>query len=251
MKRDTCPNCGSGQHKKNGHIHNGKQNYRCLDCGRQFVADYAFKTVTEETRELIKKALLERNSLRGICRIFDVSLTWLLAFIAELYAVLPADLGIDLQRAGGSAAVSLYTLAVEADEMWSFVAKKSNKQWIWIALDAKTRQIIAFHVGESSRESARQLWQKIPDVYRQHATFYSDLYDSYVDVIPEKQHVRVTKNTGLTNHIERFNCTLRQRVSRLVRDSLAFSKKLDNHIGAIRYFICHYNQTRNPAALLV
>jgi transposase-like protein len=92
MKRDTCPNCGSGQHKKNGHIHNGKQNYRCLDCGRQFVADYAFKTVTEETRELIKKALLERNSLRGICRIFDVSLTWLLAFIAELYAVLPADL---------------------------------------------------------------------------------------------------------------------------------------------------------------
>jgi hypothetical protein len=41
---------------------------------------------------------------------------------------------------------------------------------------------------------ARQLWKKMPDVYRQHATFYTDLYDSYVDVIPEKQHVRVTKN---------------------------------------------------------
>ena len=112
----------------------------------------SFKTVTEETKELIKKALLERNSLRGICRIFDVSLTWLLAFVAELYAVLPADLGIDLQSAGGSDAVSLFTLAVEADEMWSFVAKKSNKQWIGIALDAKTRQIIAFHVGDRSRE---------------------------------------------------------------------------------------------------
>jgi insertion element IS1 protein InsB len=187
MKRDTCPNCGSGRHKKNGHIHNGKQNYRCLDCGRQFVADYAFKTVTEETKELIKKALLERNALRGICRIFDVSLTWLLAFVAELYAVLPADLGIDLQSVGDSDAVSLYTMAVEADEMWSFVAKKSNKQWIWIALDAKTRQVIAFHVGDRSKESARQLWGKIPDVYRQHATFYTDLYDSYVDVIPEEQ----------------------------------------------------------------
>jgi hypothetical protein len=32
-------------------------------------------------------------------------------------------------------------------------------------------------------------------------------------------------------------------VSRLVRDSLSFSKKLDNHIGAIFYFIHHYNAT--------
>jgi insertion element IS1 protein InsB len=48
--------------------------------------------------------------------------------------------------------------------------------------------------------------------------------------------------TGHTNAVERFNCTLRQRVSRLVRDALSFSKKLTNHIGAIKYFICHYNQ---------
>ena len=88
-----------------------------------------------------------------------------------------------------------------------------------------------FQVGDRSKESARQLWGKIPDVYRQHATFYTDLYDSYVGVIPEKQHVRVTKNTGMTNPIERFNSTMRQRISRLVRDSLAFSEKLDNHTG--------------------
>jgi hypothetical protein len=42
---------------------------------------------------------------------------------------------------------------------------------------------------------------------------------------------------------------LRQRVSRLARSTLAFSKKVENHIGAIHYFICHYNLTR--AALLV
>ena len=47
-----------------------------------------------------------------------------------------------------------------------------------------------------------------------------------------------------------FINTMRQRISRLVRDTLAFSKKLANHIGAIKYFICHYNPTR-PAALLV
>jgi hypothetical protein len=37
-----------------------------------------------------------------------------------------------------------------------------------------------------------------------------------------------------TNHIERFNNTLRQRASRLVHAALAFSKKLANHIGAIK-----------------
>ena len=36
-----------------------------------------------------------------------------------------------------------------------------------------------------------------------------------------------------------FN-TLRQRVSRLVRDTLAFSKKLANHIGAIKFFIWNW-----------
>jgi len=43
---------------------------------------------------------------------------------------------------------------------------------------------------------------------------------------------------------------MRQRVSRLVRDTLAFSQKLAHHIGAIKYFLCHDNLTR-AAALLV
>jgi IS1 family transposase len=50
-----------------------------------------------------------------------------------------------------------------------------------------------------------------------------------------------------TNHVERFNCTLRQRFSRLVRATLSFSKTLANHIGTIKYFICDYNLTRSAA----
>jgi hypothetical protein len=61
------------------------------------------------------------------------------------------------------------------------------------------------------------------------------------------QHKAITKQARNTDHIERFNHTLRQRVSRLVRDTLAFSKKLAKHIGAIKYFICHYNLTKAAA----
>jgi insertion element IS1 protein InsB len=71
-------------------------------------------------------------------------------------------------------------LEVEADEMSSFVQKKANKQWIWIAMDAKSRQVIAFHVGNRSRKSAKRLWAKIPEAYRQYATFYTDQYVVYI-----------------------------------------------------------------------
>jgi IS1 family transposase len=54
--------------------------------------------------------------------------------------------------------------------------KKTNQQWVWIVMDAKTRQIIALHVSNCSHKSAEQLWARIPQVYRQHTTFYTDQY---------------------------------------------------------------------------
>jgi insertion element IS1 protein InsB len=127
--------------------------------------------------------------------------------------------------------------------MWSFVGKKSNKQWIWLALDMKTREIVGVYVGDRSREGARQLWQSLPPVYRQCAVCYSDFWEAYEQVIPSKRHRAVGKGTGKTNYIERFNCTMRQRISRLVRKTLSFSKKVENHIGAIWFFVHHYNQS--------
>ncbi|WP_439637939.1 IS1 family transposase, partial [Spirulina sp.] len=79
-------------------------------------------------------------------------------------------------------------------------------------------------------------------VYRQCAKVYTDYWEAYVDVIPSKRHVAVGKESGLTSYIERLNNTLRQRVARLVRKTLSFSKKVENHIGAIWLFIHEYNR---------
>ena len=125
--------------------------------------------------------------------------------------------------------------------MWSFVGNKGNKQWIWLALDRDSREIVGVYVGDRRRKGARKLWQSLPPNYRQCAVCYSDFWEAYEQVIPSKRHRAVGKETGKTNYIERFNCTLRQRVSRLVRKTLSFSKKLNNHIGAIWYFVHHYN----------
>ena len=243
--RDACPACGSTQFKKNGHIHSGKQNYQCKACGRQFVVSTEERIISSEQRTLVEHLLCERISLRGICRAVGVSLTWLLHFMVERFAACPDHLHAQLPV--NPTDVVLRRLEAEADEMWSFVKKKAHKQWIWIAMDAKTRQIIAFHVGDRSRDSAKQLWANIPIEYREQAIFHTDQYEAYQGVIPPAQHKAITKHARKTNHIERFSNTLRQRVSRLVRETLSFSKKLANHIGAIRYFICHYNLTKVTA----
>jgi insertion element IS1 protein InsB len=73
----------------------------------------------------------------------------------------------------------------------------------------------------------------ISAVYRQCAVCYTDFWEAYSEVLPRKQHKAVGKETGKTNFVERVNNTFRQRIGRLGRNTLSFSKKLLNHIGAI------------------
>ncbi|MCP3848960.1 MAG: IS1 family transposase, partial [Gammaproteobacteria bacterium] len=136
--RDCCPECGSKNFKKNGHIHNGKQNHKCKDCERQFVMVVEKKTITEEDKELIDKLLLERISLQGICRVTNISMTWLLIYIENLYDSLPDHLNFHIIE---EISPNLIIQQLEVDEMWSFVEKKANKQWIWIAMDPVSKQV--------------------------------------------------------------------------------------------------------------
>lgn len=108
-------------------------------------------------------------------------------------------------------------------------------------MDGDSREIVGLFVGNRDKEGAQGLWASLPPVYRQCAVAYTDFWEAYAAVFPTKRHRAVGKETGKTSYIERFNCTMRQRISRLVRKTLSFSKKLENHIGAIWYFIHHYN----------
>lgn len=118
---------------------------------------------------------------------------------------------------------------------------KRNKQWIWLALDAATREVVGVYIGMRDESAAKCLWASLPPVYRQCAIAYTDFWAAYAAVLPSKRHRAVGKQTGKTSYIERLNNTLRQRVSRLVRKTLSFSKSLENHIGAIWYFLHYYN----------
>jgi insertion element IS1 protein InsB len=125
--------------------------------------------------------------------------------------------------------------------MWSFVGRKDNRQWIWLAMDEQSAAIVGVYVGGRDRGGAEGLWASLPAVYRQCAVAYTDFWSSYEESFPACRHHAVGKETGGTSTIERFNNTMRQRISRLVRKTLSCSKKLVNHIGAIWLFVHHYN----------
>src|SRR5215210_3247069 len=52
--------------------------------------------------------------------------------------------------------------ALELDELWSFVLRRANKRWIWIALCRATRQVVAYVVGDRSAATCHKLWEHIP-----------------------------------------------------------------------------------------
>ena len=219
---------------KNGTTRRGKQNYKCRDCGRQFVENPQWQRREKDSTVLIDRLLLEKIPLAGIARVLKLSESWLQGYVNQCYKVVPRQVQVHPKPEG--------PLTVQMDELWSFVDDKGNKQWVWLALAVVTREIVGCHIGDRSKDAALALWQSMPGVYRQCAMLYTDHWEAYKAVLLSERHCAVGKETGLTSDIERFNNTLRQRVSRLVRQTLSFSKKLDNHISAIWNFIHYYNE---------
>jgi IS1 family transposase len=131
-------------------------------------------------------------------------------------------------------------VTLELDELWSFVIRKVNQRWIWLAICRSTRQVVGYAVGDRSEATCRRLWRSIPRAYRR-GICYTDFWQAYQQVVPPRQHRAVGKDTGETAHIERLNNTLRQRLGRLVRKTLSFSKSDLLHQACLRLFIWRYN----------
>lgn len=204
--RPACPTCGSQHTVKNGRIHNKKSKYQCQDCGRQFVENPTNKVISQDTKDLIDKLLLEKIPLAGIARVTGVSEPWLQKYVNAKYAEVSQQVEVSEKPKG--------KLTIECDEAWSFVSNKNNQQWKELALDKKTREIVGVYIGDRSKESAQKLWDSLPPVYRQCAVSYTDFWTAYEEIFPNKRHKAVGKDSGKTNHIERFNNTMRQRISR-------------------------------------
>ena len=130
--------------------------------------------------------------------------------------------------------------SLQLDELWSFVWCRKNWVWIWLVMCKRTRQIVAYFTGDRSIKSAFELKKRIPAAY-QHCVSVSDYWEAYQVFDPDR-HLQVSKSTGLTNHIERDNGIMRQRIVRLARDTLRYSRCAEMHDAVIKLWILAHNQ---------
>ena len=129
---------------------------------------------------------------------------------------------------------------LQMDELCSFVGHKGNKSWVWLVLCRGTRQVLAAATGQRDAKTCQRLWSRIPAAYRGKFV-YTDFYETYFAVVPQRQHRPIGKGSEGTNHIERFNLTLRQRLGRFVRKTLSVSKGPKMHWWCLLLFLHEYN----------
>ena len=227
-----CPKCGSAHIKKNGSVHNKKRKYQCNIRGRRFVEEPQNKIITDETKSLIDRLLLEKLPLAGVARAAKVSEPRPQNRVCRKCAAAPRAVAVTDKPEG--------RLAIERGGLWPFAGGKDCKARGRLAVDRDARERIGLFTG--GRDRAGGLRDSPPPVYRQSAAARADFRASCNEIFPENRRRTVGKETGKTNRVERLNCAFRRRISRLAGETPSFSKKLENHIGAIRFFIHRYNE---------
>jgi transposase-like protein len=95
-----CPTCGSKHTVKNGRIHHKKSKYQCQYCGRQFVENPTKKVISQETKDLIDKLLLEKIPLAGIAIVTGGAEPWLQKYVNTKYAEVPQQLEVSDNQKG-------------------------------------------------------------------------------------------------------------------------------------------------------
>lgn len=240
-----CDKCNSTDIHANGRDKSdNRQKYYCKNCGHhgrlrdlRALLSAGEAQVQESPKQnklqLAYKATMERCSLRGVARILGMSRKTIMQEMKKRLSRLKKLKKMTFSAQSGD--------IVEVDELWSFVGNKGEQCWVWTAICRRTRQIVAFAIGDRSAKTARTLWRNIPDSYKKQAVFYSDFWKPYLQEFPETCHEAVGKETGETAHMERWNNTLRQRVGRFTRKSLSFSKLKQHHYIHLRLFIHEYN----------
>jgi IS1 family transposase/transposase-like protein len=217
MKNETitkCPKCHDTRIVKNGRKGNGKQQYLCRNCGRQFISDNekTYKGTLSIITTLILRMLVRGSGIRDISFVLQVSITKVLKTLrTSKYEIKAKKTHYD---------------TLEVDEFWTYVGKKKNRLWLIYAYCRESGEIIAYMWGKRDLKTAKKLRRAIKKSGITYDEIAMDEWDSFKTAFNGDMKLVGKKHT---KGIEGNNCTLRHRVRRGFRKSCCFSKKLFYH----------------------
>jgi IS1 family transposase len=243
-------------------------------------------------RSSVMAALVEGVSVNATCRMTGVAKNTVLKLLK--------DLGCAAADYHNQHVRNLRVRRIQADEVWSFVYGKDKNLtleqvqgglgsvWTWTALDADTKLIVSYMLGDRGAETAQAFIRDVAsrvsnriqlttDGHRVYAEAVEDAFGSEIDYAmlvkiygasgdnPESRYSPATCigcRTGVlagnpdpdhisTSFVERSNLSMRMGMRRFTRLTNGFSKKLENHGHAVALYFMHYNYCRIHKTLRV
>ena len=229
--------------------------------------------------------LTEGMSLRAITRITGVSINTVTKLLV--------DAGRACDEYQSLVFRNLTSKRIQVDEIWAFCyAKQRNVEtakaapegagdvWTWTAIDADSKLIMSWLVGDRSGETAKVFISDLAKRLVSRVQLTSDGHKSYLQAVNEAfggeiDYAMLVKHygeaaepagryspgicTGIekeaisgnpdpkhvsTSYAERSNLTIRMHMRRFTRLTNAFSKKVENHAHAVALHMMAYNFVR-------
>jgi len=245
-----------------------------------------------EKRQAVIASLVEGNSIRATVRMTGLAKNTVTKLLVDLGTACSVHMDVTMR--------DLPCRRLQVDEIWAFVGAKQRNVtdekaaegwgdvWTWVALDADTKLVPTFRIGNRDLEEAISFMQDVAGRLRNRVQLTTDGHRPYITAVEKAfkgdvdyaQLIKIYGRTGddkkpnrryspaiclgadhhtvtgkpdaahiSTSHVERQNLTMRMSMRRFTRLTNAFSKKLENLTAAVSLHFAYYNFCRVHSTL--